>query len=301
MTPIEKAAQAFVNQFLKDVGYHEKATNAQLDDKTANSGSNNWNKFAAFIDGLRDKGLNFYNGKKNGYEWCDVSFDTEMIWFIMSLGFDEIAAAKLAMQMLYQPANSCGAGCKYSADYYRAAGAWFTTPKVGDQFFIGPEYDESHTGAVAKVDATYIYTVEGNYGNQVAERKIRRDDSSIAGYGRPNFALVADKFYDDKTPIKDDEDTLSPEEAAAVERIVNKKLDEALGPFIKTIDQLPAWGQREMRLILDCGAIDGGTPADKNPDDINMRQELIRVLIGAKRFTFYELGQVFAGEEKKDE
>lgn len=307
MTPIEKAAQAFVNQFLKDVGYHEKATNAQLDDKTANSGSNNWNKFAAFIDSLRDRGLNFYNGRKNigpAGEWCDISYDTEMIWFLMSLGLDAIEAAKLAMKMLYQPSDSCGAGCKYSADYYRAAGAWIDrsgTPKTGDQFFIGKKNDETHTGAVAKVDATYIYTVEGNYGNQVSERKIRRDDSSIAGYGRPNFALVADKFYDDNTPIKDDEDTLSPEEAAAVERIVNRMLDEALGPFIKTFDQLPAWGQREMRLILDCGAIDGGTPADKDPDDIGMRLQLIRVLIGSKRFTFYELGQAFKGEEQADE
>lgn len=305
MTPIERAAQAFVNQFKKDVGYHEKATNAQLDDPKANSGSNNWNKFAAFVDGLRAKGLNFYNGKKNGYEWCDVSFDTEMIWFIMSLGFDEIAAANLAMQMLYQPANSCGAGCKYSANYYRAAGAWIErsgTPKPGDQFFTGTRGDEGHTGAVSGVDATYIYTVEGNYSNQVSERKIRRDDASIAGYGRPNYELIAYKFVEPATPedpIKDDETSLSAAELAQLSALVDKKLDDALGPFIKTIDQLPAWGRREMRLILDCGAIDGGTPADENSDDIGMRQELIRVLIGAKRFTFYELGQVFAPDGKE--
>lgn len=33
-------------------GYLEKATNAQLEDKTANAGYNNWNKFAAFLDDL---------------------------------------------------------------------------------------------------------------------------------------------------------------------------------------------------------------------------------------------------------
>lgn len=140
MTPIEKAAQAFIKQFQSDVGYHEKASNAQLQDPVANSGSNNWNKFAAFIDSLRDKGLNFYNGRKNigpPGEWCDISYDTEMIWFLMGLGMDEIEAAKLAMRMLYQPSDSCGAGCYYSAGYYRAAGAWIDrngTPKWATSF-----------------------------------------------------------------------------------------------------------------------------------------------------------------------
>ena len=31
---------------LAEVGYREKATNSVLDDKTANSGSNNWTKYA---------------------------------------------------------------------------------------------------------------------------------------------------------------------------------------------------------------------------------------------------------------
>ena len=291
MTPIEKAARAFVNQFKKDVGYHEKATNAQLDDPKANSGSNNWNKFAAFIDGLRAKGLNFYNGRKNigpQGEWCDSSYDTEMIWFIMSLGFDEIEAAELAMQMLYQPANSCGAGCSFSADYYRAAGAWFTTPKIGDQFFIGKKGDESHTGAVAAVDATYIYTVEGNYNNQVSERKIRRDDASISGYGRPNYELIAYKFVEPAgpdTPIEDDKTSLSADELAQVEALVDKKLEDALGKMIVHIDDIP-WAsvRKEMRKLLDAEAIDGGTPYEEDPDDIRMPLNIVRALVALKRY-----------------
>lgn len=35
-----------------EIGYLEKATNSQLNDKTANAGYNNWNKFAAFLDDL---------------------------------------------------------------------------------------------------------------------------------------------------------------------------------------------------------------------------------------------------------
>ena len=284
MTPIEKAAQAFVNQFLKDVGYHEKATNAQLDDKTANSGSNNWNKFAAFIDSLRDKGLNFYNGRKNigpPGEWCDISFDTEMIWFLMSLGMDAIEAAKLAMRMLYQPSDSCGAGCYYSAGYYRAAGAWIDrngTPKVGDQFFIGKKNDETHTGAVAKVDDTYIYTVEGNYSNQVSERKIRRDDSSIAGYGRPNFALVA-KYFEEPEPEP---------EPTGIRAYIDQRIEDYMGKMVNTIDDIPWESVREvMRKVLDSQAIDGGTPYETNPDDIGLPLNSVRVLVGAVRYIAY--------------
>ena len=105
MTPIEKAAQHFVDTFAKYVGYHEKATNSQLESFTANSGHNNWNIFAKRIDDLREQGYNFYNGKKNigpAGEWCDISFDSVQI---------ECWGVLLAMQVLYQPSNSCGAGC----------------------------------------------------------------------------------------------------------------------------------------------------------------------------------------------
>lgn len=270
MTAIEKAAAAFVAMFLKEVNYHEKATNAQLDDPLANSGSNNWNKFAAFVDSLRDLGLNFYNGRKNigpQGEWCDINFDTVMIWFIMSLGFDKIEAAKLAMQILYQPSNSCGAGCCYSAGYYRAAGAWIErsgTPKVGDQFFIGPKYDESHTGAVAKVDATYIYTAEGNYGNQVAERKIRRDDSSIAGYGRPNFALVAKYFEEPEKP--------TPKYITAAEsaEIAKAEIEAVDGKWVESYKNLPDWAKPEMLRLIKLGVVRGTEPVD-DPEDTKIK------------------------------
>ena len=59
MTPQERllaTAQA-------EIGYLEKKTNAQLDDKTANAGSGNWTKYARDLDSLRS----IYNGRKNGF------------------------------------------------------------------------------------------------------------------------------------------------------------------------------------------------------------------------------------------
>ena len=59
---IQSAIETALNCFRAELGYHEKASNANLDDKTANSGSGNWTKYARDLDRLG----NFYNGAKNG-------------------------------------------------------------------------------------------------------------------------------------------------------------------------------------------------------------------------------------------
>ena len=51
-----------------EVGYLEKASNNNLDSKTANVGSNNYTKYARDLDAISG----FYNGKKQGYAWCAV-------------------------------------------------------------------------------------------------------------------------------------------------------------------------------------------------------------------------------------
>lgn len=59
-----------VNIALAEVGYREKASNAYLDDKTANAGAANWTKYARDL-----AAAGYYNGNKNGYAWCDVFVD----------------------------------------------------------------------------------------------------------------------------------------------------------------------------------------------------------------------------------
>jgi hypothetical protein len=63
-TPIEKAAYRPVEILIDELGYLEKASNANLNSKTANAGHNNYTKFAQYFDDLRKQGLNFYNGRK---------------------------------------------------------------------------------------------------------------------------------------------------------------------------------------------------------------------------------------------
>lgn len=106
-----------------EIGYIEKDTNAQLDDKTANAGDGNWNKYARDLDAL---GV-VYNGKKNGYAWCDIFTD----WcFIQTFGLE------LGLQLLCQAKKGVGAGCSGSANYYKQKGQFHTSgPQPGDQIF----------------------------------------------------------------------------------------------------------------------------------------------------------------------
>ncbi|MBS7360256.1 MAG: peptidoglycan-binding protein [Oscillospiraceae bacterium] len=168
-----------------EVGYLEKKTNSNLTSKTANAGYNNYTKYADEID---KKYPNFYNGKKNGYSWCDVFVD----WcFIKTFGVDN------ALELLGQPVKSCGAGCSWSAKYYKNIGRFYKSPKVGDQiFFKDSSGDPCHTGIVYKVTATTVYTIEGNTssasgvvanGGAVATKSYSRTYNKIYGYGRPNY------------------------------------------------------------------------------------------------------------------
>lgn len=176
-----------------------------------------YNKYAETLDAIEG----FYNGKKNGYDWCDVFADCA---FVVNFG------AEIGRQMVYQPRYSCGAGCGYSVNYYKAAKAWYTTPQVGDQIFFGYNGGD-HTGLVVGVTSETVTTVEGNYSNDVATRTLKKTDYRIAGYGRPNWALVAD--------VEADEDPLQPESEPAkpvAEKTYTVKKGDTLSAIAKEYD-----------------------------------------------------------------
>ena len=96
-----------------EIGYLEKRTNSQLYDKTANAGSNNYTKYAYELDKIKD----FFNGPKNGYQWCACFVS----WcFVKAYGVDA------ARKMLYIPLKSASAGCTGAVRYYKKAGKFYT-------------------------------------------------------------------------------------------------------------------------------------------------------------------------------
>ena len=173
-----------LNVARNELGYHEKANNSSLDDKTANSGSGNYTKYARDLDAVG----NFYNGGKQGYAYCDVFVD----WcFVKAFGAD------IGRRMIFQPMQSAGAGCLYSAQYYKQAGHWVSYPQPGDQIFFSYAAGEySHTGIVESVANGMVNTIEGNTSDMVARRSYPLSSGSIVGYGRPNWDLAANTAAD---------------------------------------------------------------------------------------------------------
>ena len=157
---------------LAEVGYREKASNASLDDKTANAGAANWTKYARDL-----AGAGYYNGNKNGYAWCDVFVD----WCFFK------AYGAVEGQRIQCQSGPLGAGCIYSAQYYQQKGRYDRNPKVGDQVFFQSGGQIGHTGIVVEVTGSTIVTVEGNSSDQVKKNTYNRSNSYIAGYGHPLY------------------------------------------------------------------------------------------------------------------
>ena len=223
-------------------GYMGKKSAAQLDDPKANAGGR-FNKFARDLDALGD----FYNGRKNGYDWCDVFVD----WcFVTTFGRD------IAQKLLCQPDKSCGAGTGYSLGYYKAKGRFFTSPQPADQIFFGDAKVTKHTGIVTDVRGGYVYTEEGNAGSPsaVRARKYKLGDRNIKGYGRPDWSLVpADKPA--QTTKEDDDMT-----------------------YYKTLADVPSWYKEPIQMLVNKGALKG-----TGNGELNVSEDFCRVMTALYR------------------
>lgn len=233
-----------VNRLLEiaraEIGYHEKNSDKNLDSKTAsNDGSGNHTKYARDLHAA-----GYYNGDKCGFAWCDVFVD----WcFFQLCGGDADKAQEMQSQ-----SGPYGAGCGFSAQYYKKAGQYFSDPQPGDQIFFGSGSTYTHTGIVEAVDADTVTTIEGNTSNQVARLTYKRTDSSILGYGRP--------IYD--------------EEEREVETV------ETMEKRYHKLEDLPAWAQPEVKELMDAGALEG----DQN-GDLDLSLDMVRVMLVTKRYT----------------
>lgn len=171
--------QKIIDWALAQVGYHELP--------------GNHNKYSQYLDSIPG----FYAGKKDGYAWCDCFVDA---------GFCQCYGVVGAKELLCQPDNSLGAGCLYSANYFRNKGQFFkSNPQTGDQIFFSYRQGEvSHTGLVVEVSAATVTTVEGNSSDAVQKKTYSINDSKIYGYGRPDWdgSVSVDIPQEAKRPYK---------------------------------------------------------------------------------------------------
>ena len=171
------SAEKVIKTAENELHYVEKRSNSALYDKRANTGNNNYTKYAADL---------YPSLQANA--WCDM-FVGWCVW--TASGKNKTVANK---------ALCGGLGSAYtptSASKYKSAGRWTTTdPKVGDQVFFRNSSRICHTGLVYKVTDTNIYTIEGNTlaqassssnGGEVLRKTYSRSFWKIAGYGHPIY------------------------------------------------------------------------------------------------------------------
>lgn len=168
-----------------EVGYLEKATNAYLDDKTANAGTKNYTKY------WRDLKPSF-----QGQAWCNC-----FVNWCFTQAFGGTAAKKLLCTKgdwsYYTPT---------SAKYFYDNNQWFTSPVAGDIIYFRNDSSEKagrwkgihHVGIVRKVESGIVYTIEGNTssgaavipnGGGVFYKNYKIGIPEIAGYGRPKYDM----------------------------------------------------------------------------------------------------------------
>lgn len=198
---ITQAIQKLISYAATQIGYHE--------------GGGNYTKYAENTDLQK-----WYGWVPQHQPWCDVYVDS---MFLAVFGLMNAA------RMTYQVIGNGSALCRASAQFYKDNGAWFSSPRAGDQVFFYSGGTINHTGLVEKVAGGIVYTIEGNSSDMVARRSYRVGDGYIAGYGRPNWSVVAD--VDDsgtvETPAVDDYAYYPMLQVGSVGEYV-EKLQEAL-------------------------------------------------------------------------
>ena len=179
---IDQAIDALIATARAEVGYLEKKSNSQLDDKTANAGYNNYTKY------WRDVYPQY-----QAQAWCAAFVS----WCMMKT-FGLETAKKLLKHWPYV--------------YCPTLGNLFTkyaNPQRGDIviFYRGGTF--AHTGIVTKVDGDAFFTIEGNTsggsgivpnGGGVCSKYYYNSKLPGTKFCRPDYSLVTSILGSNSTP-----------------------------------------------------------------------------------------------------
>lgn len=276
-----KSIETYIAWLENELGYLEKKSLSQLDDKTANAGNKNFTKYARDLDAL-----GWYNGKKNGHSWCCVFPDA---------GRYHCFGMETALAMVGQKKGGLGAGVKYMAQYYKAIGRLFKDPQRGDQVIFvrkdkaGNVTSWLHTEIVTKVENGRVYTIGGNTsgsagvvsnGGGVFRKSYSVNDPKIYGYGRPLWDLAEKKMKGDEVDMtKEEVQSIITKAVGEAEARINKNMTTVVANAMKPklynkLDEIPDWGADAVKHFMDTGKLKG----DQN-GNLNLSEELLRALV----------------------
>lgn len=171
MTRSTTYSLAIVNIAVRESGYREKATNANLNDKMANAGTANYTKYGEWY------GL-------NPEQWCAMFVS----WCANQAGISTSIVPKFA---------DCDVGRVYFQNnklfFFRGE----QEPQEGDIFFKGDNInDATHVGIVVAVEGEYMHIVHGNTfidGTEVEgvwDEWVKKTDTRYIGFARPSYPVT---------------------------------------------------------------------------------------------------------------
>ena len=180
-----KAIEKLIATAEAELGYLEKKSNKNLDDKTANAGSSNYTKY--------NRDLKEWTGVGSiSAQWCQAFVD----WvFITAFGLE--GAKKLIYTWTNYTPTGSGAFKKRSRYIKRGSGK----PKRGDviYFYSSAKGRIGHVGIVYKVSGNKVYTIEGNTsgasshvtnGGGVKKKSYSMSSTYIDGYGSVDYSAL---------------------------------------------------------------------------------------------------------------
>lgn len=160
VSKVDKNIERLILIAKNEIGYLEKKSNSQLDDKTANAGSNNYTKYWQDI-----------KPDYQGQPWCAVFVS----WcFMKAFGLDK--AKKLLKHWPY-------VYCPTMSELFTLN----TYPKIGDIVIFYHNGTFTHTGLVTAVVGDRFYTIEGN-------------TSGASGIIANGGGVCAKSYYNSKLP-----------------------------------------------------------------------------------------------------
>ena len=171
----DKAIDALIATAQAEIGYMEKKSNAQLDNKTANVGDGNYTKY------WRDLKPSW-----NGSAWCAV-----WVSWCMYKTFGLETAKKLLKHENDFPYVYCPTlGARFTK---------YANPQRGDIVIFYRNGTFAHTGIVTKVEGDKFYTIEGNTNNgstiianggSVCSKSYNNSNLPGTKFCRPDYSIV---------------------------------------------------------------------------------------------------------------
>lgn len=189
---------------LSQVGYHESGSNSNL----SGSGSSGGNHTE----------YGYWFGKQDN--WCAIFLS----WCAHQSG--------IPTSIMKKNAIASGTTCQFGEKKYSFGSR---APQVGDILYVQNDSDSAadHVGLVYKVDDTYIYAVEGNFGNAVGTIKYYRSSGKQTYYSSTRILFYGVPAYESNSTTTTTKPTTTKPTIQA-----DKKGDVNFDTFVNSKDAL---------------------------------------------------------------